>query len=160
MTGRLVAMTIDYSFRDLPSDWSFRPLTDPRLAGQVMDLVVQHAERQAPGLAFLLARPDATLAQPVVAHNVWWTGVAELTHGLHSITSRLAEYDVGGGLVLGIIKARGLLDDRDRVVHTQAMGVCRELGLELHHTFLVTQSRISHLPVAQGIQAQGIQGAA
>jgi hypothetical protein len=53
------------SFQDLPDGWNDRPLTDPRLVADVLDLIVSDADRRAGGLAMLLCDDEGRLQQPV-----------------------------------------------------------------------------------------------
>lgn len=52
------------SFDDLPDDWPDRPLTDPRLVADVLDLIVSDADRRSGALAVLLCDGAARLVQP------------------------------------------------------------------------------------------------
>jgi hypothetical protein len=51
------------TFDDLPDDWSDRPLTDPALVADVLDLVVFARDRQQGAVSFLLCDEDARLVQ-------------------------------------------------------------------------------------------------
>ena len=53
------------TFEDLPNDWSDRPLTDPALVSDVLDLVVFEKDRAAGAVSFLLCDDEARLMQPV-----------------------------------------------------------------------------------------------
>ena len=52
------------TFEDLPDDWSDRPLTDPALVSDVLDLVVFEKDRAAGAVSFLLCDDEARLVQP------------------------------------------------------------------------------------------------
>jgi hypothetical protein len=60
------------SFDDLPDGWKERPLTDPQLVADVLDLIVSEADRRAGGLAVLLCDEQARLMQPGI--------ISELDH--------------------------------------------------------------------------------
>jgi hypothetical protein len=53
------------TFEDLPNDWSDRPLTDPALLSDVLDLVVFEKDRAAGAVSFLLCDDEGRLVQPV-----------------------------------------------------------------------------------------------
>ncbi|TDD47277.1 hypothetical protein E1263_34955, partial [Kribbella antibiotica] len=47
------------TFRDLAPTWSDRPLTDPALAADVVDLMVSHGDRSRGTFTAILCGPDA-----------------------------------------------------------------------------------------------------
>lgn len=57
-------------FADLPDDWSDRPLTEPRLVADVLDLVLSERDRRAGALAVLMCDDDDRLVQPVVISDL------------------------------------------------------------------------------------------
>jgi len=54
------------AFTDLPADWPTRPLTEPRLVADVLDLLLSDADRLAGGLLIALCDDEARLLQPIV----------------------------------------------------------------------------------------------
>jgi hypothetical protein len=52
------------TFENLPDGWSDRPLTDPALVSDVLDLVVFAKDRAAGAVSFLLCDDEARLVQP------------------------------------------------------------------------------------------------
>jgi hypothetical protein len=60
--ARLVGM----SFEDLPADWPQRPVTDPEITADLLDLIVGDRDRAVGALGILLCSRDARLLQPVV----------------------------------------------------------------------------------------------
>jgi hypothetical protein len=54
------------TFRDLPADWDERPLTDPRLVADTLDLLVMERDRVSGCLLLLQCDDDGRLVQPVV----------------------------------------------------------------------------------------------
>jgi hypothetical protein len=134
------------SFHDLPPDWPARSLADPAFAADVLDLCVTDADRMTGGLSFLLCRADGSLAQPVFVGDIRHETAMRETVSATVLTCVTL---VGvGGLVLGIARPRGAVDDRDRRLHQLAIEVCRRALVDLHGTFLVTGSGVTHLPVA------------
>lgn len=136
------------TFQELPDDWPARSLADPVLAADLVDLVVTDKDRAEGALAFLLCRPEGSLAQPLVLNELDGDPVAAFT--------RMATIIVGlpgtPGFVLAIARARGPVTDQDRELHQHALEVCRELGLVLWGTYLATHLGVTHLPVALGLE--------
>ena len=58
------------SFDDLPDNWSDLPLDTPGLAADVANLVVGHRDRLAGCIGLVITRPDLTMGQPAVIHDV------------------------------------------------------------------------------------------
>lgn len=139
------------TFSDLPSDWPHLSLADPDLAADVVDLVVGDRDRSAGGLAFLLCRPDGTLAQPVFVDTSDGGDPVELMGRMAEIIDHVPGV---GGLVLGIAKASSVVRDLDRQVHQRAIEVCREHHYELHGTFLASHAGVVELPVAADLRTR------
>ena len=57
------------SFRDLPEDWPSRPLTDPTLVDDVLDLLVSERDRQDGALFILLCDSQDHLALPTACDD-------------------------------------------------------------------------------------------
>ena len=57
-------------FDDLPADWSDRPLTDPRLVRDVLDLIVFDKDRRAGALSILICDEEGRLVQPVTITDI------------------------------------------------------------------------------------------
>lgn len=58
------------SFDDLPDDWPDRPLTEPRLVADVLDLFVSAADRERGALVVLACDEQARLVQPFVVSDL------------------------------------------------------------------------------------------
>jgi hypothetical protein len=58
------------AFTDVPDDFNDRPLTDPVLVADVLDLVVFERDRQRGAVAVLLCDDEARLRVPVVVSEV------------------------------------------------------------------------------------------
>ena len=54
------------SFEDLPTDWAQRPVTDPTITADLLDLVVGDRDRHEGAVGLLLCGPSGRLLQPVV----------------------------------------------------------------------------------------------
>lgn len=148
------------SFDDLPQDWPTRSLADPVLAADVLDLVVNDRDRMQGGLSFLLCRGDGRLSQPVFVGQIPHEAARRETVGSTVLTA--VTLPGVGGLVVGIVKPWGCVDDDDRVLHEHILAMCRRAQLPLLGTYVVTGTGIDRLPVAAGLQDVGdqAQGAA
>ena len=58
------------AFTDLPQDWGDRPLTDPRLVADVLDLVVSERARRDGALCLLVCDGTDRLRVPVVVDQL------------------------------------------------------------------------------------------
>jgi hypothetical protein len=54
------------SFEDLPADWAQRPVTDPTITADLLDLVIGERDRHQGAIGVLLCGPGGRLLQPVV----------------------------------------------------------------------------------------------
>lgn len=135
------------SFEDLPRDWPGRPLSNPVLAADVLDLCVSDRDRSRGGLSVLLCREDDTLAQPVFVGPL--EDAAELPGIAERMVETSRELQGVGGVVLAVVRPWGSVNDADRRVHQRAIEVCGALGVRLLGTYVVTDSEISQLPLAR-----------
>ncbi len=132
------------SFEDLPPDWPARPLNDPGMAADVLDLCVSNADRVGGGLAILVLREDLTLAQPVfVAGHL---PVTEASSLVSQVLSQSSTAELPTAFVLGIAHAGVELTDADRALHQILIESCADVGAELLSTHLVTDSQVRLLP--------------
>ncbi|NLE99095.1 MAG: hypothetical protein GX596_14075 [Propionibacterium sp.] len=60
------------SFEDLPEKWDHLPLTDPRLAADVVDLFLSNSDRLEDSLLILMLDDAHRLLQPAVMGGVPW----------------------------------------------------------------------------------------
>ncbi|HET7476032.1 MAG TPA: hypothetical protein VFJ97_08415 [Dermatophilaceae bacterium] len=140
------------SFLDLPADWPHRPLTDPTLVADVLDLVVSDAVRQRGSLVLLLCRSDDRLAQPCVVDDVDLAR-HDATHReiLEPFVALLAQMQSGGSLIVAVTRPSGLRPtDDDRAWHQAAIDACREgpVPVRLLGVHVVTRDGIERLPDA------------
>lgn len=144
------------SFDDLPRDWPTRSLADHVFAADVLDLCVSDADRTTGGLSVLLCRPDGSLSQPLFVAEV--PDEAGLREAVSAVVLGSLSLPGVDGLVVAAVRARGAVTDADRRVHQHAIEVCRRALLRLHGTFVVTRSRVTHLPVAAQLRSvQAVQ---
>ncbi|WP_295702684.1 hypothetical protein [Lapillicoccus sp.] len=131
------------SFDDLPDDWKSRPLTDPRLAADVVDLFVRDDDRRAGAVAVLVCDDEHRLLQPVVV-TMDADPVPLVDKQL--VVERFTElvgHGLGSSLILAVARPRGaFLTDGDREWHEVAIRGCREAGIDLLGLFVVTRHTV------------------
>lgn len=142
----LVGMT----HKDLPDDWPARPLDDPAVAPDVVDLCVRDRDRAVGGLSVLYCRRDGTLGQPVFVQEV---AAGELPEVVERLVEAGTELPGVGGVVVSVVRPWGAVDDADRAAHQRALDVCRAVGLRLLGMYVVTRAGVTLLPVADGLTA-------
>jgi hypothetical protein len=123
------------SFDDLPEGWKQRPLTDPRLVADVLDLIVSDADRCAGGLAVLLCDEQARLLQPgIISELDYDSSEAERSRMLGVFMTNMAPYFESA--LFALARADGLsitADDQRwaRAVQRACSGEVRLLGFHL-----------------------------
>lgn len=122
-------------FQDLPGDWADRPLTDPQLVTDVLDLVVMERDRRAGGLGVLICDGEKRLAVPMMISEVDELATeAERRRGLETIAMAIRGFtppeDVTverPGIHLAIARRDGLsITDSDRAWRRAALVVCAD----------------------------------
>ena len=122
-------------FDDLPDDWSDRPLTDPQLLADVLDLVVMERDRRAGGLGVLICDGHQRLALPVMISELDdVTDDDDRRKGLETIATAVRGFDLGdaggtggAGIHLAIARRDGLSITRsDRSWQQVAASVCAD----------------------------------
>lgn len=97
------------TFMDLPSDWASRPLTDPRLVADVLDLMVSRQSRLDGALFFLLCDDRDRLLQPVAIDELPSPVLAaDCRSILSTVLRRRPGMDVFASVVVAIARASGL----------------------------------------------------
>ena len=131
------------SFQDLPDGWNDRPLTDPRLVADVLDLIVSDADRRAGGLAMLLCDEQGRLQQPVFISDLDY-GSSETERALMfgRFVARLAEQV--DSILFALAREDGLSitdDDQSwaRAIQYACSGEVRLLGF---HVVTLVGSRL------------------
>jgi hypothetical protein len=123
------------SFDDLPEGWKERPLTDPRLVADVLDLMVSDADRCAGSLAVLLCDEQGCLLQPGIISDLDYdTSEAERSAMLAIFVANLATWF--DSVLFALARADGLsitADDQRwaRAVQYACAGEMRLLGFHL-----------------------------
>ena len=120
-------------FDDLPDDWSDRPLTDPQLLADVLDLVVMERDRRAGALGVLICDGHQRLALPVMISDLDDAADDDdRRKGLETIAMAVRAFDLGDaggtgrpGIHLAIARRDGLSITRsDRSWQRAARSVC------------------------------------
>lgn len=135
------------TFENLPDGWDQRPLDDPALTADVVDLVVGDADRESGCVGLLLLDDQRRLVQPCVVGDVPPDAdPVDLVPFLEELARMVAS---GGGAV---VFARGrlgsvLLTDTDRTWHDVAVRACRAGGVPLVGAYLATGAGVRAFPV-------------
>jgi len=140
------------AFDDLPDDWPSRPLTDPVLVRDVLDLVVSDRDRRAGSIAVLICDGDHRLRLPVVINDVAQIrSDAERRRGLATILGAVKELDApdaGGRPAVHVAIARrdGLSITRSDHSWQQAAAAACGSDIDLLGVHLVTCSGSRAVP--------------
>jgi hypothetical protein len=131
------------SFHDLPPDWAERPMTDPAITADVLDLVVRDADRDSGAVAALMCNPAGRLVQPAVV-TLPPGGVQPGDHRRFfdvvcaGMVAACGEADPGGILVAVARPGRPVVTPDDRAWLDAAGRSCTDHGVRLLGTWLVT----------------------
>jgi hypothetical protein len=123
------------SFEDLDDDWKQRPLTDPRLVADVLDLCVSDADRCAGALAVLMCDDEGRLLQPGIISDLDYdSSEAERGRMLGTFVTHLSEFF--DSVMFALARADGLSVTADderwaRAVQYACAGKVRLLGFHL-----------------------------
>jgi hypothetical protein len=123
------------SFDDLPEGWKERPLTEPRLVADVLDLMVSDADRCAGALAVLLCDEQGRLLQPGIISDLDYdASEAERSALLASFVTNLVPWF--DSVLFALARADGLSITADderwaRAVQYACSGEMRLLGFHL-----------------------------
>jgi hypothetical protein len=124
------------SFTDLPEDWPTRPLTDPVLVADVLDLLVSDADRASGALLFALCDRDARLLQPCVLPDGSGGEPAQRERAVSVFVDLLADLDPDGSLLVAVARPKGLSAtaadlDRRAAVERACAGKVALLGVHI-----------------------------
>ena len=96
------------TFHDVPRDLAQRPLTDPRLIADVLDLCVPFPDREAGALCVLLCDEQDRLAQPMVIGEIGRPSADERLQMLGNMFLIARELMPSGSVLLAVAREDGL----------------------------------------------------
>ena len=117
MASTLAVMTFD----DLPDDWPTRPLTEPQLIDDVLDLLVDERARRGRCLAVLVCDEQVRLVQPLLIEDLPARCDPDLVQRTVDIVLEAMSDLARGSLLVALGRADGLSitdDDRQWVAAT------------------------------------------
>ena len=137
-------------YSDLPDDVRSRPLTDPALQADVVDLLLGDEDRRAGALAVMLCDQGDRGFQPIVLSDLADDAtVADLVRLLDLLLPLVGEY--GGSVLLARGRRRGLVPgDDDRGWHQATIEACRRHEVRLLGFHLAAPEGVEALPGAHG----------
>ncbi len=132
------------TFDDLPADWPQRPLTDPRLLDDVLDLMVGERDRRQRSLVVLACDAEVRLIQPVAIGPLTTPCDPDLVQRTVDILVEALGDDTAGALVIALARPDGLsitADDRAWVDAARAALVPTRWRLSSAHVVTLHGSR-------------------
>lgn len=134
------------SFQDLPPDIRDRSLTDPRLAADVIDLIIGDEARARGSVGLMLCDDADRGLQPVVLTDVPENASSDGLRQLLELLLPVVAEDRGSVLV-GRGRRRGIApNDLDREWHQLAIDACAAAGVRLLGFHLATRDGVFPLP--------------
>jgi hypothetical protein len=143
-----VSATLDgMTFEDLPDDWPQRPVTDPALFDDIVDLVVAERDRDRGALYVLLCDEGGRLLQPCAVTDLG-PGCEPDPRLIEPFAKGLAGQCPGGGLVL-VVARRGVPAPRESDVRwaRAAEAVCDGRDARLLAAAVATPAGVLRLSV-------------
>lgn len=138
------------TFENLPQGWEQRPITDPALFDDVVDLVVSVQDRWNGALYLLLCDGDGRLLQPCAISDV--PEHCEDPRAIEPFVSALSEHGLDVGLVV-VVARRGIPSPQDSDVSWMraAEAACTSANVRLLGTAVATPLGVFRLdtPVPQ-----------
>lgn len=141
------------SFEDLPSDWPRRPVTDPEITADLLDLFIGDRDRAVGAVGVLLCQREGRLLQPVVVETPELRmGAAERRRGFDALCEAFGHLGEPGASDLGLLVAIArpgppLVTPTDLGWRDTAYRSCQESGLALLGVWLVTPEVIRPVPL-------------
>lgn len=134
------------SYHDLPEDIRTRPLSEPILQGNVVDLVLGIEERRSAAVALMLCDQQDRGLQPIVLTDLPEdAAVEELERLLDLVLPVVGEMQ--GSILVGRGRRRGLLPtDLDRAWHQATIQACARHGVRLLGFHLASPDGVAALP--------------
>jgi hypothetical protein len=140
------------TFEDLPPDWPRRPVTDPAITADLLDLFVGDRDRAVGAVGILLCGREGRLLQPMVVETPELRmGAAERRRGFDALCAAFGHLGEPGASGLGLLVAlarpgQPLVTPADLAWRDTAYRSCQESGLALLGVWLVTPEVIRPLP--------------
>lgn len=134
------------TFEDLPPRASEIPLTDRRVAADVIDLIIGDTDRATGCVGLMICDSEHRGVQPLVLHDIPAdadaSGLAQLLRLILPLVT-----DNRGSVLIGRGRPRGSApDDVDRAWHHCAIDLCSEAGVPLLGFYLATGDGVFRLP--------------
>jgi hypothetical protein len=134
------------TFKDLPPRASQIPLTNRRVAADVIDLIIGDADRAIGCVALMICDADDRGIQPILLHDVPPESDASALAQLLALLLPLVA-DNDGAVLIGRGRPRGSApDDVDRTWHQVAIDRCAGHGVDLLGFYLATGDGVFRLP--------------
>ncbi|GAA2742389.1 hypothetical protein GCM10009868_12180 [Terrabacter aerolatus] len=136
------------TFEDLPARASEIPLTDRRVAADVIDLILSDSDRAAGCVGVMICDAEDRGVQPIVLHDVPPDAAAgDFVRLLDLLLPLVADDD--GSLLIGRGRAHGTAPtDVDRAWHELAIARCAAHDVGLLGFYLATGDGVFRLPDA------------
>lgn len=134
------------TFDDLPPRASEIPLTNRRVASDVVDLIMSDTDRATGCVALVICDAEDRGIQPILLHDVppdsQASGLGQL---LGLLLPLVADND--GSVLIGRGRPRGSVpDDVDRAWHELAIDRCADHGVDLLGFYVATGDGVFRLP--------------
>ena len=144
--GHTLATMRRMTFKDLPPRASEIPLTNRRVAADVIDLIIGDTDRATGCVALMICDAEDRGIQPILLHDVPpdadASGLAQL---LGMLLPLVADND--GSVLIGRGRPRGTApDDVDRAWHQLAIDRCADHEVDLLGFYLATGDGVFRLP--------------
>ncbi len=149
---RLVGQSFPMSFEDLPPNWTSLPIETPGLAGDLVDLTVGIASREAGCVALIVTTPDGRPGTPMLVDEVPEDADPQrFGEFLETLLPTLRQ--TGAGLVFARGRLGGvLLTDTDRRWHQMVFQACAAHGVRLVGAYLATPVTVRSFPEPLSIE--------
>lgn len=136
-------MTYDH----LPRDWATRPITDPDLFEDVVDLVTTERSRVQGTVTVLACHPGGRLLQPFAVDDVpLRRRVRTIARAVGGLLRGLAEHGVGDVVLVIGRPGRIVPTERDLALRDGLAAEAEAAGLRLLGTALAVPGRVAVLP--------------
>lgn len=133
------------TFRDLPKDWPTRPVTDPAIFADVIDLIVTEADRTAGAIYVVICSPTRRIVQPCAVTDLVSAPMPDRRTLFEPFVHAIA--GSRGGLVVAIARpGPSRTIDSDRLWHQAALDACAAGRVRLFAAAVATPKGVWRLP--------------